>query len=332
MTETRAFVCFIIVFCVALTGCAKNEAPALSETRVLLDTFCTLTIYGSADDAMLEEAFELCARYEELLSISLEGSDVRRVNHAGGDAAQVDPGTAELLRAGLGFGEYSGGLFDVTVGRLSSLWDFSGDPRVPSGSELAAALATVGFDRVEVNGNTVRLADPGAWIDLGGIAKGYIADRLADFLAERGVVGAVIDLGGDVALVGAKPDGSQWAIGIREPFGGPGELLGVVGTGEAAIVTSGVYERMFIEGGERYHHILDPATGMPVSTDIVSATVLAESAVAGDALSTIAVLAGSGSAPGLLAGAPEFIGALLVLDSGEIVQLGEIEFRQFGDH
>lgn len=325
----RVFV-FIIALLTALSGCAVNKArEPVSETRILLDTFCTITVYGKHSASLVDEALDLCAEYEKLFSMTLEESDVWRVNHANGAPVTVSPQTAELIRAGLEFGEISGGMFDITVGKLSTLWDFSGNPRVPSATELEDARASVDYRQVIIDGNSVRLLNPEAWIDLGGIAKGYIADRLADFLEGGGVDGAVIDLGGDVSVVGAKTDGSLWSIGVRKPFGGRNDLLGIVNTGEASIVTSGTYEREFVENGILYHHILDPFTGMPARSDVTGATVLAESAAAGDALSTITLLIGSEKAEDLLINTQGFIGALLILENGELLQLGDIGFEAF---
>ena len=318
----------LMFFLPSLAGCAceQKQAP-MSETRILLDTFCTITVYGARDRRLLDEAFDLCAEYEALLSKSAEGSDVWRINDAGGDPVTVAAGTIDVIRAGLEFGELSAGMFDITIGRLTTLWDFSGDPRVPTKTGLADVLETVDYSKVMIHGDTVRLTDPDAWLDLGGIAKGYIAECLAGFLKDSGVAGAVVDLGGDVAVVGGKPDGSAWMIGVRQPFGGHSELLGVIETGEASIVTSGIYERQFEENGILYHHILDPKDGMPAVSDVVGATVVAQSAVVGDALSTIALLVGSELAEALLIGFPGFIGALLVLDNGDLLQLGSIDFH-----
>ena len=326
----RSVLALAILFCIApaLTGCAGGQPQTpVSDTRILLDTFCTITIYGPHDRQLLDEAFDLCEKYEALLSKSAEGSDIWRINRAGGSAVTVAEETIEVIKAGMEYGGLSAGMFDITVGRLTALWDFSGDPRVPPGVELAEALGTVGYENVIVNGDTVRLTDPDTWLDLGAIAKGYIADRVADFLKDHGVTGAVVDLGGDVAVMGEKPDGSMWGIGVRKPFGDQSDLLGIIKTSEASIVTSGVYERRFELDGTIYHHILDPKTGMPVISDVVGATIIAENSATGDAVSTIAVLVGSKNAAVLLEHAPGFIGALILLDNMELVLLGDIEFQ-----
>jgi len=325
-----------IILCVALlAGCAaeqpSNQQPAdqASETRLLLDTFCTITAFGPDTPSLLDEAFDLCSRYEALFSITVEGSDVWRINHAGGMPVAVDPETLALIGEMLEFGVITGGKFDISIGRLSALWDFTGQSGIPSEADIEFARNTVNYENIVVSGNTVRLADPEAWIDLGGVAKGYIADRIADLLMDHGVIGAVIDLGGDVALAGSKPDGTPWRIGIRRPFGGRADMLGVVETGAASIVTSGTYARKFEFGGVFYHHILDPNTGMPVETDIVSVTIIADSSAIGDALSTAALLAGSAMAADLFDQVPGFIGALIVLENGDLMEYGDIVFQLF---
>jgi len=365
---------FLAIFTASLLyGCAnpslslqKQPDGQISETRLLLDTFCTITIYSDADPGLLDEAFELCAEYEALLSITVEGSDVWRVNHAGGEPVTVDPRTIELIQEGLEFGGISSGMFDITIGRLSRLWDFGAayredltlEPTIPAEAELEAARVTVDYRKVSIDGDTVQLADPGAWLDLGAIAKGYIADKIAGFLTERGVTAALIDLGGDIVTLGSKQDGSPWRIAVREPFGEMDDYLGVIeipgeihaempgGTpaellGETSteilggtpaeipgvsVISSGVYERQFEKDGVLYHHILDPNTGMPVKSNVISATVLTENAVAGEGLSTTMVLLGSSKIQELLYKFPGFIGAVLVLDSGEVLELGDVRF------
>ena len=311
------------------TACApKAPSQPISETRLLLDTVCTITIYDpNIDKGLLSEALDLCAEYESLLSRTLEGSDIWRVNQAGNEPVKVDARTAALIKTGLKYGDFSGGLFDISIGRLCALWDFGGNPAVPSPTQLAAAQATVDYRQVSVNGDTVQLANAETWLDLGGIAKGYIADQVTAFLKERGVKSAVIDLGGNIVAVGAKPDGSPWRIGIEQPFSERSEIIGALSTGAASIVTSGIYERQFTENGVLYHHILDPASGLPAKSDVISATVITESSTVGDALSTIIILAGSENAAALLEQSPGFMGALLMLESGELLQYGELDFQ-----
>jgi len=328
-------ICVLLVIILTIfivSGCTEEQVDLepISQTRFMLDTVCSITVFGVRDSVLIDDAFELLAEYEALFSVSIEGSDIWRINHAGGASVAVAPQTLKLIRLGVEFGVLSDGLFDITVGRLSSLWDFKGLAVVPSLVDLEMARGTVDFRQIFDERGSVRLGNPDAWLDLGGIAKGFIADRLGEFLVGRGAVGAVVDLGGDVVVVGEKPDGSPWRLGVRHPFGERGDLLGVVETGVASVVSSGVYERRFEENGVIYHHILDPFTGFPSRSDVVSATVVAESAVIGDIISTIAILVGSEKAGELLGQVNGFIGALLVLEDGELIQFGDISFMLLG--
>jgi len=320
-----------LVLTILISGCTnRQQGEQLSETRLLLDTYCTITIHGNVDPGLLDEAFMLCEELEALFSITIEGSDVWRINNSGGQPVRVDPRTISVIEAGLVFGELSDGMFDITIGQLSRLWDFGGEPSVPSESELESARETVDFRQVRIVGDTVHLENPDAWIDLGAIAKGYIAYEIAILLASRGVTGALINIGGDVVAVGSRQDGTPWRIALQKPFGDPGDWLGVIELEWASVLGSGTYERQFEIDGIRYHHTLDPTTGMPVVTDIISATVITETAVLGEGLSTIAVLLGSERALEIFTRASGFIGAVIVLDSGELLKVGNVEFVDGG--
>jgi thiamine biosynthesis lipoprotein len=305
----------------------KQQNEHLNDTRLLLDTYCTITIHGDVDSSLLDEAFLLLAELEALFSITTPGSDVWRINNAGGEPVTVDPRTAELIEAGLTFSELSHGMFDITIGRLSRLWDFSGELNVPTEAEIKEALATVDYRQVIIGENTVQLANPNAWIDLGAIAKGFIAYEIGEFLAANGAKGALIDLGGDIVAVGNRHDGSPWRVALRKPFGEAGEWLGVIEVLWACVLSSGTYQRQFEIDGVRYHHILDPNTGMPVISDVVSATMITHTAVIGEGFSTVAVLQGSERTKELIKDIPGFIGAVLVLDNGDVLTFGEVELK-----
>ena len=341
----RVIPCLIFILIAGLigTGCAnRQQGEHLSETRLLLDTYCTITIHGDVDSELLDDAFTLCAKLEALFSITIEDSDVWRINHAEGEIVEVHPRTIEVIKAGLEFSELSDGMFDITIGRLTRLWNFSGQgeqgdrSRVPLSADIDVALQSVENAEIFIDGNNIRLAKPPgeslyAWIDLGGIAKGYIADLLAAFLVMQGVNGAMIDLGGDVTTVGNRVDGNPWRIALRKPFGTMEEWIGIVEASDFAVVSSGIYERQFEKDGVIYHHILDPFTGMPVITDVVSAVIIAENALIGEGLSTIAVLVGSEKAPQLFEQVQGFICAVLILDDGEILVIGDMRAVTIGD-
>lgn len=262
--------------CAGVDGRRENEVQA---TLFCFDTVCTLG--GVMGQRTLEEAEGLCMRFERLLSRTIATSDVSRVNGARGQAVEVDPQTAELVRLAMRYCEKSNGLFDVTIGAVSELWDFKAGV-VPSDDAIRAALPHVGWEQVDVGKATIRLADPEARLDLGGIAKGYIADRLVDLFAERGVASGFVNLGGNVKVLGPKADGSPWTVGVQNPFDEDGPVVAKIRTVGGSLVTSGLYERAFEAGGRRYWHILDPRTGYPVESSLVSASIYSAASVDGD--------------------------------------------------
>lgn len=267
-----------------------RDAGLERRTLFAFDTVVDLGIYGSA--ALLDEAAAACARYDALFSMQREESDVWRINHAGGAWCEVDPDTADLVAKSLAFCERSGGLFDVTIGAVSQLWDFKAGVK-PDDAAIQAALAHVDWRGVEVRESAVRLADPQAALDLGGIAKGWVADALADSFRAAGVEGAIINLGGNVYALGQKPSGAPWTVGVRDPNVSAGRSVAQMEVRDRSVVTSGLYERHFELDGVDYHHILDPRTGYPAATDLLSATVVSERSLDGDGLSTTLFIEGS---------------------------------------
>ena len=276
------------------TGCGDKE---LSKTDFALNTSCTITIYGmsgSEGEAVLDDAFKEIRRYENMLSRTVEGSDVYNINNAGGQPVEVSDDTIAVLKLGIEMGDISDGRFDITVGRLTDLWDFTGDdPHVPEQAAIDEAVKSVSYRNIDIEGNTVRLADPGAAVDLGGVAKGYIADKLREYLSENGVDSALINLGGNVLTLGGKPGGSNFTIGVQKPFGQNSDILGACRLKGMSVVTSGIYERYFVEDDRLYHHILDTKTGYPVENELYSVTIISPTSTDGDALSTICFALGS---------------------------------------
>lgn len=283
---------------ISQTGCGE-KTEKVEKTSYYMDTICTITVYDMDDMSeeaagkAIDAAFALCAEYESLISATVEGSDIYRINHAGGESVECDPRTVDLLQTALDYGKKSDGKFDVTVGKLTDLWDFHAeDPQVPSAAAVKEALSTVDYEKVDISGNTVTMKDPKAHINLGGIGKGYVGDRAAECLQEQGVTSAVINFGGNIIAVGDKA-GAVFEIGIQKPFAEQ-EYLGVVGVKDASVVTSGIYERGFEKDGKYYHHILDVKTGWPVENDVVSVTLvggLGHSADC-DAMATICLMLG----------------------------------------
>ena len=269
---------------------AHTPGDPYTGSTFAFDTFCQFTVYD--DEGAIAELGRLCNRYDKLFDLYDSASDIARVNAAGGAPVEVDPETAAVIQAGVEWSAQSAGRFDITIGAVSTLWDFDEGVR-PADADIAAALPHVSWENVSVNGTTVQLADPAAKLDLGGIAKGYIADKLAEALRERGVESALLSLGGNILAVGSKPNGSAWTVGIRDPNEPGGtKVVDTVTVRGCSVVTSGLYERTFEQDGQRYWHILDPRTGYPVETDVVSDTLISPTSTAGDALSTTLFVAG----------------------------------------
>jgi len=285
----------VIILAVLLVcgGCsAEKELTKLTEVGFYLDTVITLTAYVE-DSKVLKDALEECGRYERMLSRTVEGSDVWRINHANGEAVEVFDDTMEILLCARKISELSGGAFDVTIAPVSTLWDFtSGTAVLPDAEEIARAAELVDQTRMELDGNTVRLP-AGMMIDLGGIAKGYIADRVKAYLEDCGVKHAILSFGGNIVGIGVKPDGKEWKVGIQDIDKKTGEYMLVARNTGGSTVTSGIYERGFDLDGVRYHHLLSAETGWPVQNELASVTIFSESSMEGDALSTAAFVLGT---------------------------------------
>ena len=283
------FVCLSFLF--SANGCGQEPAP-ITKSSFKLNTVVTITIYDSDDTALLDEAMNLCDYYENLFSRTRDGSEIYRVNH--GTLTEVSDSTAQLLEIALSYSKASNGRFDPTIGAVSSLWDFHAeDPVLPDETQLNLALPKVDYQKVHLAGNQITLEDKGIILDLGAVAKGYIADRIKEYLVQKGVTSAVIDLGGNILCIDSRPDGSPFRVGIRKPFSEDAktsvESLEIT---DRSVVTSGIYERSFELDGILYHHLLDPDTGYPCNNQLASVTIISDHSVDGDALSTTCYLLG----------------------------------------
>lgn len=256
-------------------------------------------------DAALLACRDRCLFFERAFSRTRGDSDISRAHAASPEPVAVAPETADLVRRAIGYCERSRGLFDITMGTVTSLWDFHRGV-VPSGLALHRALPHVGYDRIVLGGSessrTLAIADPETVLDLGGVAKGYIADDLASLMEARGARRFVLNLGGNVVVRGGRPaspasrppvrPGEAWRVGIVNPLD-PAHHRAVIDLADGSVVTSGIHERRFSRGGVTYHHILDPRTGMPARTDVASATIVASRSMDCDGYSTTAFMLGA---------------------------------------
>ena len=314
---------FYLILCTVLvcpmllfTGCGNITDADTSTTgnqpisisSIKLNTAVQITIYDSQDKALLDDCLALCDKYELVFSRTNEKSELYKLNHRK-NTSDKDPnadgqttpypvsGTADtwhisedlaaLLSEGLDITRESDGAFDIAIAPLTSLWDFTAeDPEVPDDAAIQKALPLCSSDGVTINGQDITLPSDDIQFDVGAIAKGYIADRLKDFLVKKGVNSAIINLGGNVLCIGSKPDGTPFKVGIQKPFADRNETEAVMDITGKSVVSSGIYERCFKQGGKLYHHILNPQTGYPYENGLISVTIISDQSVDGDALST----------------------------------------------
>ena len=307
----------LLCFLLTISGCTQaKRVERASEVGYFFNTVVTITLYD-ADEALMPEIWDACRRYEKILSKTIEDSDVDRLNRADGSPVTVEPETWSILARAKELSAKTGGAFSVTIAPISALWDFTGGTkRMPSDEERLALLHLIDDSQIELmDHNQVRLP-AGMMIDLGGIAKGYIADQIAAMVQPR-CAGAICNFGGNVYVIGSKPDGSAFRVGIRDPQGEEGSIKCVLTVRDTSVVTSGVYERWFELDGKVYHHILDPQTGLPSESDVAGATIVTGSSMDADALATACVVLGSAESIKLL----ESMGlpGLLILRDGSVL-------------
>ena len=299
------FAASLLLSSAAFSGCSLKANTAensdagsqepVSATAIKLNTAVTVTIYDSQDRELLTECMNLCDKYEKIFIRTASDSELYQLNHreltpvAGTeDTFQISDPLAELIRKGLYYSELSEGAFDIAIEPLTSLWDFTAeDPQVPEDRLIQKALTKCDYHNVSVSDNNeVILKTEDTAIELGAIAKGYIADRLKDYLISQGVKSAIINLGGNVLCIGGKPNDSSFKIGIQKPFADRSETIAVMDIKDKSVVSSGVYERCFEQDGTLYHHLLNPRTGYPYDNGLIAVTIISDESVDGDALST----------------------------------------------
>lgn len=279
---------FLLILILALcTGCGQQSTSTEPTERAVfaMDTYITMQAYGREAETALEEAEELIHQLENQFSVTDEGSEIYAANHSGGEPVIISNDTSLLIDFALSMARQTGGALEPTIYPVLTAWGFTTDEyHIPAQDELDTLLPLVNYEDIYLMDITVTVPD-GMQLDLGAVAKGYTGDKVAELLRDHGVTSALINLGGNVQAVGNKPDGSPWRVGVRDPF--TDGNLGVLEIEDMAVVTSGGYERYFTdEGGNVYWHILDPETGYPAHSGLVSVTVVAPEGKLCDALST----------------------------------------------
>lgn len=310
-----------------LTGCGGTRDPDEAQESIqviAMDTAMVLTAYGKESTRAVYDAEEEVRRLDALLSRTSGSSEISMLNGAGGEMVPVGAEICTLIQMAGDFTEATGGAFDITIAPVVSAWGFTTDSyQVPDGAELAELLTHVGPEHITTAGDAAAL-DPGTQIDLGAIAKGYASDRVAAIFRENNVPRGKAELGGNILVMGDKPDGTPWRVGVQDPAK-PNEeaYAAILALEDAFIVTSGSYQRYFEQDGKRYHHIIDPATGYPADSGLTSVTVVADSGEGNgtmcDALSTALFVMGEEKALDFWRSGAYDFQLVLVTEDGRVV-------------
>ena len=305
------FICLFI-----LTGC--TDKTPITRTELIFDTPVTISIYDNNNDEILDDAFQLCKKYERKFSKTLVDSEVSYLNSSKGEKVRVSDELIEILEYSNEFSRLSNGLFDVTIYPLAELWDFKAEnPTIPTQENLNSAISKIDYNNIKIDGNFVVLENQ-AQVDLGGIAKGYIAGEIRNYLLESEVEKAIINIGGNIVTIGSKSKDQGFQIGIQTPFSEQNQISAAIEITDMSVVTSGTYERSFTIDNKLYHHILDPKTGYPAESDMMSATIISADPFLADALSTTSFLLGIEKAAELIEGI-DGVEAVFINSNNEII-------------
>ncbi len=310
----------VLVVCCVMYYRARMKNQTCTKQLFAMDTFMSFTATGTESEEAVNAVMQEIQRLDRLLSTGNPDSEVSTINANGGGSLSVD--TREILSAAMNINAATGGLFDFTVYPLMELWGFaSKEYHVPSDEEISALLPLVDASKVQLQNGKVLLGK-GQMIDFGGIAKGYASSRAMDIFREKGITDGMVSLGGNVQTIGNNPDGNRWRIAVQEPGNERGVYLGVLDVSGKAVVTSGGYERYFEEDGQTYIHILDPRTGRPAESDLLSVTVVSADGTLADGLSTSLFIMGREQAVKFWRGSRQAYGMefdmLLAADDGKI--------------
>ena len=307
---------------------ARGQPHLLSRAHQTMGAEVRVTVWTADDgpaDRAIGSVFAEFDRLDALLSVWKAGSDVLRVNAAAGRAAvTVSAETCEVFEVARQVSEWTGGKFDVTFGALSDVWKFDHDQdnRVPGAGEIAARLSLIDYRAVVIDksARTAFLSRPGMRVHVGGIGKGYAVDRAVALLRAAGLRDFMVQAGGDL-YVGGRPGSDRWRLGINDPRGAPDDSFAVIELEDATLSTSGDYQRSFMTNGQRYHHLLDPATGQP-ARGAVSVTIVSRRAVIADGLSTGVFILGPERGMALVEQLPEVEAVIVTADNQVLISSG----------
>ena len=311
----------------------KGDSKSLSQTFYIYDTIVNIKVFGDkVAQQNMDHIQSMLEQMDMQFSRTKEGGEVYAVNQAAGkEAVVVSDETLDIVKQSVQYAEEMDGLFDPTIGPLIDLWNIgNGGDKVPEQADIDKATSLTNYKDVIIDeaAKTVMLAKEGMVLDLGGIGKGYAADRIADYLKEQGLNSAMINLGGSsIIALGTKPNGAEWNIGLQDPDQSRGSQLGTIKITDEVIDASGVYERYFVQDNVRYHHIIDPHTGFPSQNGLKSLTIMSPNATDADALSTGVFLMGLEEGMKYLESLPEDVEAFFISEDNLIYATSGIKER-----
>jgi len=319
------FSLFLVSCFLFLTSCAQQE-PSRTELA-LGNTLCTITLFKHGNENIYSEIFNKIREIENLMSVNISSSDISRINAAAGiESVQVHTEVFKVIERAVYFANVSDGAFDPTVGPLVDLWGInSGSENIPSQYKIDEVLPLVNWRNIELDesNTSVFLTQRGMSLDLGAIAKGYAADSAAKIIRDANITRALIDLGGNIIVIGERSANVPWRVGIQKPGHKRGESIITLQLTDKTIVTSGVYERYFKENGKHYHHLFEPFSGYPADNGLLSVTIVTDVSMDADALSTAVFVLGYERGLVLLESFPE-VEAIFILENMEIRSTGRL--------
>lgn len=302
--KKKFFLCLFILSLVLtlFSGCNLNSGN-LTETQTgprtythfCFDTVCQITIYSAyteKEQDIANACFQICDKYDQLWNKHNKNSEIFKINSTSSDYVKISKESLKLINDSIYYSTLSGGAFDITISPVVDLWDINKNPHIPGKKEIQNLLKFVNYKDIHVKKNKIKLSKKEQSIDFGGIAKGYVADKLKNFLKSKKINSAIINLGGNILTIG-NHDKKDFKIGIQKPFGeSNNDYSATIHIQDKSVVTSGVYERYFKENSKIYHHILDPKTGYPCDNELYSVTIISDYSEEGDALSTATFVLG----------------------------------------
>ena len=279
--------CAVIVFGIVSYDFISGRSSC-EKTGIAMGTVVTFKLYGFGTKNDLDKIeTEINGLENSVLSWRKKGSDVYRINESAGSSVSVSPDTAKIIGQCIDISDDCGGVFDITIGNVTKLWDFGGNnQRLPSDDEIKTALGSVGYKNVSISGNAVRI-NKGQSLDLGAVGKGFACDKIKDLLTKGRTKSAVVSVGGSLLIYGKR----TFSVGIVNPDNDK-QSMGTLKLKDTCVSTSGNYEKYFEKDGKRYHHILNATTGYPATSEFKSVTVVCSSGLLSDALSTVCYIAG----------------------------------------